>query len=99
MPRGSSTGVCFGGDSPKNCQFGNLGRNALRGPNFAWSDFYITKSFPLTEHVKLRFDVQFFNVFDHPNFGLPSICRTMQPCSADSQNLTREKGPPVEDLL
>jgi len=69
VPRGSSTGVCFGGDSPKNCQFGNLGRNALRGPNFAWSDFYITKSFPLTEHVKLRFDVQFFNVFDHPNLS------------------------------
>ncbi len=68
----SSTGACVGGDSPKNCQFGNLGRNALRGPNFAWSDFYLTKSFPLTEQWKLRFDVQFFNVFNHPNFALPS---------------------------
>jgi len=68
-----STGACFGGDSAKNCQFGNLGRNALRGPNFAWSDFYLTKWFPLTERVKLRFDVQFFNVFNHPNFGLPSM--------------------------
>ncbi len=29
-----STGGCAGGDSPKNCQFGNLGRNALRGPRF-----------------------------------------------------------------
>ena len=38
-----STGACFGGDSPANCQFGNLGRNALRGPDFAWSDFYLTK--------------------------------------------------------
>ena len=26
-----STGACNGGDSPQNCQFGNLGRNALRG--------------------------------------------------------------------
>jgi hypothetical protein len=68
-----STGACFGGDSPKNCQFGNLGRNALRGPNFAWSDFYLTKWFALTERVKLRFDIQFFNVFNHPNFGLPSM--------------------------
>ena len=42
-----STGACLGGDSPKNCQFGNLGRNALRGPNFAWSDFYLSKWFPL----------------------------------------------------
>jgi hypothetical protein len=58
-----STGACLGGDSPKNCQFGDLGRNALRGPDFAWSDFYLTKSFSLTERVKLRFDTQFFNVF------------------------------------
>ena len=28
-----STGACAGGDSIKNCQFGNLGRNALRGPS------------------------------------------------------------------
>jgi hypothetical protein len=68
-----STGACFGGDSPKNCQFGNLGRNALRGPNFTWSDFYLSKWFPLTEQLRLRFDVQFFNVFNHPNFGLPSM--------------------------
>jgi hypothetical protein len=68
-----STGACFGGDSPKNCQFGNLGRNALRGPNFTWSDFYLSKLFPLTEQLKVRFDVQFFNAFNHPNFGLPSM--------------------------
>jgi hypothetical protein len=68
-----STGACLGGDSPKNCQFGNLGRNALRGPNFTWSDFYLTKSFPLTERLKMRFDTQFFNVFNHANFALPSF--------------------------
>ena len=68
-----STGACYGGDSPKTCQFGNLGRNALRGPDFTWSDFYVTKWVPLTERVKMRFDVQFFNVFNHPNFSLPSM--------------------------
>ena len=31
------------------------------------------KSFSLTERVKLRFDTQFFNVFNHPNFALPSM--------------------------
>ena len=39
------TGACAGGDSARNCQFGNLGRNALRGPDFIWSDFYITRWF------------------------------------------------------
>ena len=27
-----STGTCIGGDTAQTCQFGNLGRNALRGP-------------------------------------------------------------------
>ena len=49
-----STGQCYGGDDPQHCQFGDLGRNALRGPDFFWSDFYLTKWFPLTESVKLR---------------------------------------------
>ena len=68
-----STGACAGGDSAANCQFGNLGRNTLRGPDFVWSDLYFTKWFQLSEHVKLRIDGQFFNVFNHPNFGLPNV--------------------------
>jgi hypothetical protein len=68
-----STGACSSGDNLQNCQFGNLGRNALRGPNFFWSDLDLTKSFSLTERVKFRLEAQFFNVFNHPNFGLPSI--------------------------
>jgi hypothetical protein len=68
-----STGQCSGGDNPQNCQFGNLGRNAMRGPDFFWNDFYLTKWFAVTERVKLRVEAQFFNVFNHPNFGLPSM--------------------------
>jgi hypothetical protein len=68
-----STGACLGGDHPTNCQFGNLGRNALRGPDFVWSDLYVTKRFALSERVKLRIDGQFFNLFNHPNFGLPIL--------------------------
>ena len=67
-----STGACAGGDNPQNCQFGNLGRNALRGPDFAWGDFYLTKWFTLREHVKLRLEGQAFNLFNHPNFALPT---------------------------
>jgi len=68
-----STGACYGGDTVQNCQFGTLGRNALRGPDFFWSDLDITKSFSLSERVKFRIEGQFFNLFNHPNFGLPSI--------------------------
>lgn len=68
-----STGACAGGDSPANCQFGDLGRNALRGPDFVWTDFYVTRWFRLGERSKLRIEGQFFNLFNHPNFALPSL--------------------------
>jgi hypothetical protein len=94
-----ATGTCNGGDNSQNCQFGNLGRNALRGPNFFWSDFYITKWFPLNERVKLRFDAQFFNVFNHPNFGLPSIVLAGIPGKPSTQTgfgaLTYTTSPPT----
>jgi len=94
-----ATGQCTGGDSPQNCQFGNLGRNALRGPDFAWSDFYLTKFFPLTEHVKLRFESQFFNVFNHANFALPSMVQAGVPGNPSTQGgfgaLTYTTSPPT----
>jgi hypothetical protein len=80
-----STGACLDRDSPATCQFGNLGRNALRGPGFSWSDFYLTKLFPLTEHAKLRLEAQFFNVFNHPNFALPSMVLAGIPGKASTQ--------------
>ncbi|MGA6957142.1 MAG: carboxypeptidase regulatory-like domain-containing protein [Candidatus Acidiferrales bacterium] len=94
-----STGACLGGDSPQNCQFGTLGRNALRGPDFTWTDFYLTKSFALTEHVKLRFDAQFFNLFNHPNFGLPGMTLAGVPGKPATQTgfgaLTYTTSPPT----
>jgi hypothetical protein len=93
------TGQCYGGDSPQTCQFGTLGRNALRGPHFLWSDFYLTKWFPLSEHVKLRFEGQFFNVFNHPNFALPSMVQAGIPGNPSTQSgfgaLTSTTSPPT----
>ena len=94
-----STGQCSGGDDPQHCQFGSLGRNSLRGPDFLWSDFYLTKWFPLTEHVKVRFEGQFFNVFNHPNFGLPSMVLAGIPGKPSTQTgfgaLTYTTAPPT----
>lgn len=100
-----STGACAGTgtggvvDSPQNCQFGNLGRNALRGPNFFWSDLDVTKSFSLTERLKLRLEGQFFNVFNHRNFGLPSSVLAGIPGKPSTQTgfgaLTYTVSPPT----
>ena len=67
-----ATGACTGGDSPANCQFGNSGRNSVRGPHYTNSDIYITRRFPIHEGVAFRLDLQMFNSFNHPNFALPS---------------------------
>ncbi len=97
-----STGACLGGDSPQTCQFGSSGRNAFRGPDFFWSDFYLTKWFALTERVKLRFEGQFFNVFNHPNFGLPSMVFAGNPGKPSTQTgfcaLTFTTAPPTSLL-
>lgn len=94
-----STGACYGGDSVANCQFGNLGRNALRGPDFVWSDLYLTKWFRVKERMKLRFDTQFFNVFNHPNFALPSMVLAGIPGKPSTQTgfgaLTSTTSPPT----
>ncbi|MFZ3341011.1 MAG: carboxypeptidase regulatory-like domain-containing protein [Terriglobales bacterium] len=94
-----STGQCNGGDDPQHCQFGNLGRNALRGPDFFWNDLYLTKWFPMSEHVKLRIEAQFFNLFNHPNFGLPSTVLAGIPGEPSTQTgfgaLTYTTSPPT----
>ena len=94
-----STGACSGGDNVQNCQFGNLGRNALRGPDFAWGDFYLTKWFTLREHVKLRLEAQAFNLFNHPNFALPAVVYAGIPGKPSTQTefgaLTYTTAPPT----
>jgi hypothetical protein len=67
-----TNGACAGGDSVANCQFGDSGRNTVRGPHFTGSDMYLTKRFAIKEGVSLRMDAQLFNAFNHPNFALPN---------------------------
>ena len=67
-----ATGACTGGDSLVNCQFGNSGRNSVRGPHYTSSDIYVTKTFPIREGITFRLDAQMFNAFNHPNFALPN---------------------------
>ena len=94
-----STGACFGGDGPRTCRFGNLGRNALRGPRFFWSDMYLTKWIRLSDRARLRLDGQFFNLLNHPNFGLPVLGYAGIPGSPppkpDSAPLSYTTAPPT----
>ena len=51
--------------------FGDAPRNIARGPG-AWQiDLGIGKLIPLTERTHLEFRTEFFNIFNHPQYGLP----------------------------
>ncbi len=77
---GDCTGVTSGmTDTPANCHFGTAGRNTVRGPHFTDSDIYLSRRFPMWEQSSLRFDVQMFNAFNHPNFALPSSVEAGAP--------------------
>jgi hypothetical protein len=51
--------------------FGTLGRNTLRGPGVYNLDVSLIKTHRL-ETASLEMRAEFFNVLNHPNFGLPN---------------------------
>ena len=51
--------------------FGDIGKNSLRGPRFFNTDLAMIKNTKLNERVSLAFRAEFFNAFNHPNFGFP----------------------------
>ena len=56
---------------PPTGQQGDFGRNVLRGFGAVQADIAFQRQFQLTERVGLRFRGEFFNMFNHPNFGPP----------------------------
>jgi hypothetical protein len=51
--------------------FGSLGRNVVIGPEFNNTDFSIIKNTRLSEALRVQFRAEFFDLFNHPNFGQP----------------------------
>jgi hypothetical protein len=70
---GLSTCLLASGFSPASglTAFPNQIRNQFRGPGFFDSDFTINKNFKMTERVGLGVGANFYNIFNHPNFGQP----------------------------
>jgi Carboxypeptidase regulatory-like domain len=60
---GQSTATLFG-----NSPIGNL-----RGPDLINFDFVLQKDFKIREAQRLQFRAEFFNILNHPNFGLPGV--------------------------
>ncbi|WP_213803923.1 TonB-dependent receptor [Granulicella sp. dw_53] len=47
--------------------YGNLGRNAFRGPNYYNLDAALSRAFPLRERLAFNLRLEAFNVLNHPN--------------------------------
>jgi Carboxypeptidase regulatory-like domain len=67
---------CDMSTTPPTCDYyengyGTTGRNIFRGPFQTRFDFDIFKNFKLSERFTLRYDAQFFNLFNHPSFDTP----------------------------
>ncbi|HEY5075166.1 MAG TPA: hypothetical protein VII34_10770, partial [Pyrinomonadaceae bacterium] len=57
--------------TPAPGTFGNVPRNALRGPNFSQFDLVFAKKFKFNERTNLEFRTEIFNVFNRTNFDVP----------------------------
>ena len=53
-------------------QFGDSGRNSLRGPHTNVFDFALLKDFALRENKTVQFRWEIFNLFNTPQFGPPN---------------------------
>lgn len=60
---------CF--TQPPVNTFGNSSRGAITGPGLNNSDISIRKTVKIVGTKSLRFDAQFFNAFNHPQFQAP----------------------------
>jgi hypothetical protein len=52
-------------------QFGNEGRNVVRGPGIANIDLSLFKNFAFGEGKRIQFRAECFNIANHANFALP----------------------------
>ena len=57
--------------TPAPFTFGNAGRNIIPGPGNQVIDLALARRFSITERSSLEFRAEGFNIFNHPNFGIP----------------------------
>lgn len=78
----SSNGTATAGAT--GTDFGNVGRNVLRGPRQTNVDFSVIKRFPIRESKNIEFRAEFFNLFNRVNYANPiSNLSAVQSTSID----------------
>lgn len=73
---GAVNSPCFSSDqfTPSGAEttFGNLGRNAFRGPGYVDVDTSLFKNINITERIRFQFGASAYNIANHPHFQNPN---------------------------
>lgn len=88
----SSNGTATAGAA--GTDFGNVGRNVLRGPPQTNVDFSVIKRFPMRESTSLELRAEFFNLFNHVNFANPISNLSAVPATSIDANTGQIIGSP-----
>jgi hypothetical protein len=70
--------------APPAGELGTASRAPLSGPRFVNTDFSVFKNFRLGEKYALKFRAEFFNLFNHAQFGLTGNGVYMQDINSQS---------------
>lgn len=88
----SSNGTATAGAT--GTDFGNVGRNVLRGPGQTNVDFSVIKRFPLAETKNIELRAEFFNLFNQVNLANPISNLNAVPTTSIDPNTGRIIGNP-----
>jgi hypothetical protein len=93
---GTLFNTCAFVDNTNLGTFGDAGRNIIQGPGYVTWDTAFDKQFPISEHKRLEFRAEFFNVLNHTNFlfgQFGAISAEPTPLELDPNNINTPQNP------
>jgi hypothetical protein len=58
--------------APPAYTYGNVGRNTVYGPGLQTMDLGVVREFSIAEKARFEMRGEFFNLFNHTNYGTPN---------------------------
>ena len=93
---GTLFNTCAFVDNTNLGTFGDAGRNIIEGPGYVTWDTAFDKQIPISEHKRLEFRAEFFNVLNHTNFlfgQFGAISAEPTPLELDPNNINTQQNP------
>jgi Carboxypeptidase regulatory-like domain len=75
--------------------YGNVTKGSFIGPRYTDLDLSIARDFPFSERTMLQFRAEYFNLFNHTNFGDPNV--TLNSSFGEVTGTTPQNGANAND--